>query len=363
MTGSMPWARQAARIVGKRCSHIAAPKWRASRYMCSAPCSCMRRVMPLATMSRGASSPSSCCPCMKRTPSASTRWAPSPRTASETRGCWPSASAPRKRTVGWNWTNSRSLTSAPARRASATPSPVETDGLVVAEKTWPMPPVARTTAGAWTAPTPSCRPSPMTCRVTPAVRPAVSVRRSRTRAFSTVRMPRARTAPTRAREISAPVASPPAWAMRRRWWPPSRVRARAPPADSSKCAPVAMRRRTASGPSVTRVRTAASSHRPTPATRVSSRCCSGVSPSPRAAAMPPCAQRVEPSSRRALVTTTVRRPAASQRRAAVSPATPEPTTTTSASRAQPGAGACRRMPVPVGRVPVLVTRRLRGFRG
>ncbi len=31
---------------------------------------------------------------MKRTPSASTRWAPSPRTASETSGCWPSASAP-----------------------------------------------------------------------------------------------------------------------------------------------------------------------------------------------------------------------------------------------------------------------------
>ena len=29
---------------------------------------------------------------MKRTPSASTRWAPSPRTASETSGCWPSAS-------------------------------------------------------------------------------------------------------------------------------------------------------------------------------------------------------------------------------------------------------------------------------
>ncbi len=207
--------------------------------------------------------------------------------------------------MGWNWTNSRSLTSAPARSASATPSPVETDGLVVAEKTWPMPPVARTTAGAWTAPTPSCWPSPMTCRVTPAVRPSASVRRSRTSAFSTVRRPRARTASTRAREISAPVASPPACAMRRRWWPPSRVSSRPPSEDSSKWAPVSMRRRTASGPSVTRMRTASSSHRPAPATRVSSRCCSGVSPSPRAAAMPPWAQRVEPSSRRALVTTTV----------------------------------------------------------
>ena len=210
-----------------------------------------------------------------------------------------------------------------------------------------MPPVARTTAGACTAPTPSCWPSPMTCRVTPAVRPSASVRRSRTSAFSTVASPRARTASTSAREISAPVASPPACAMRRRWWPPSRVSSRSPSADSSKWAPVSMRRRTASGPSVTRMRTASSSHRPAPATSVSSRCCSGVSPSPRAAAMPPCAQRVEPSSRRALVTTTVRRPAASQRRAAVRPATPEPTTTTSAVRDQPGAGACSRMPVPV----------------
>ena len=31
------------------------------------------------------------------------------------------------------------------------------------------------------------------------------------------------TAAMRARWISAPVASPPAWAMRSRWWPPSRV--------------------------------------------------------------------------------------------------------------------------------------------
>lgn len=334
---------------------MSAPKCRASRNMCSASCSCIRRMMPLATMSRGASSASSCWPTMKRTPSPSTRWAPSPRTASETRGCWPSASAPRNSTVGWNCTNSRSETSAPARSARATPSPVDTDGLVVAEKTCPMPPVARTTAGACTAPTPSCWPSPMTCRLTPAVRPSSSVRRSSTSAFSIVRSPRARTASTSAREISAPVASPPACAMRRRWWPPSRVSSSAPSEDSSKWAPVAMSRCTASGPSVTRIRTASSSHRPTPATSVSSRCCSGVSPSPSAAAIPPWAQRVEPSSRLALVTTTVRSPAASQRRAAVRPATPEPTTTTSAAMDHPGAGACSRM-------PVLVTRRLRRFR-
>ena len=42
------------------------------------------------------------------------------------------------------------------------------------------------------------------------------------------RCPARVTASTRAREISAPVASPPAWAMRRRWWPPSRVSSSSP---------------------------------------------------------------------------------------------------------------------------------------
>ena len=174
-----------------------------------------------------------------------------------------------------------------------------------------MPPVARTTAGAWTAPTPSCWPSPMTCRVTPAVRPSASVSRSRTSAFSTVRSPAradrldqrpgdlgAGRVAARVRDAAAVVA-----ALAGQLQAAARRTA-------SKWAPVAISRRTASGPSVTRMRTASSSHRPAPATRVSSRCCSGVSPSPRAAAMPPWAQRVEPSSRRALVTTTVRRPAA-----------------------------------------------------
>ena len=42
-------------------------------------------------------------------------------------------------TVGWNCTNSRSATSAPARSARATPSPVATVGFVVCAKTWPRP--------------------------------------------------------------------------------------------------------------------------------------------------------------------------------------------------------------------------------
>jgi hypothetical protein len=34
--------------------------------------------------------------------------------------------------VGWNWTNSMSLTATPAHNASAMPSPVEASGFVVA---------------------------------------------------------------------------------------------------------------------------------------------------------------------------------------------------------------------------------------
>ena len=83
---------------------------------------------------------------MIRRPSSSTRNAPSPRTASEISGCWPCESSPSHITVGWNCTNSRSRSGAPARSASAIPSPVATAGLVVWENTWPSPPLASTTA-------------------------------------------------------------------------------------------------------------------------------------------------------------------------------------------------------------------------
>ena len=83
-------------------------------------------------------------------------------------------SAPSHITVGWNCTNSRSRSTAPARSASAIPSPVETDGFVVAENTCPRPPLASTTARQSTAPTPSRWPSPITCRVTPATPPSVA---------------------------------------------------------------------------------------------------------------------------------------------------------------------------------------------
>ena len=79
--------------------------------------------------------------------------------------------------VGWNCTNSTSAVGTPARSAMATPSPVDSGGLVVTEKSWPAPPVASTT---WSART-STGPSPPTRAAAPA-RPTQrppSTRRSR----------------------------------------------------------------------------------------------------------------------------------------------------------------------------------------
>ena len=50
--------------------------------------------------------------------------------------------------VGWNWTNSMLIRDAPARSASACPSPVYSQELEVTLNDLPMPPVAMTTAGA-----------------------------------------------------------------------------------------------------------------------------------------------------------------------------------------------------------------------
>ena len=148
---------------------------------------------------------------------------------------------------------------------------------------------------------------------------------------------------TSAREISAPVASPPACAMRSAWCPPSRVSEMLPSAAVSNTAPRATSSRTRAGPSVTSTSTARGSHRPAPATRVSCRCAAGESDGSSAAAMPPCAHTVEPDARMSLVTSRTRGTRVRSSSAAVRPAMPEPTTTASASTVQPGAGAASRV--------------------
>ena len=58
---------------------------------------------------------------MNRSPSRLRRIPPSPRTASVTSS--PRTPGGQTMPVGWNWTNSMSISSAPARQASACPSP------------------------------------------------------------------------------------------------------------------------------------------------------------------------------------------------------------------------------------------------
>ena len=82
-------------------------------------------------------------------------------------------------TVGWNWTNSTSRSSAPARAARARPSPVSPAGLVVVAKAWPKPPVARTTAPARTPRPAAARRQRLTSPASsPPTRPSGPVSRS-----------------------------------------------------------------------------------------------------------------------------------------------------------------------------------------
>ena len=77
--------------------------------------------------------------------------------------------------VGWNWMNSTSAVGTAARSAIATPSPVDSRGLVVTEKSWPAPPVASTTCSARIS---TGSPPAGASAVTPTQRPP-STRRSR----------------------------------------------------------------------------------------------------------------------------------------------------------------------------------------
>ena len=83
---------------------------------------------------------------MNRLPSEFFSTPPSPRTDSVTR--MPLTLGGQTMPVGWNWMNSMLISLAPARSARACPSPVYSQELLVTLNDLPMPPVARTTAGA-----------------------------------------------------------------------------------------------------------------------------------------------------------------------------------------------------------------------
>ena len=81
---------------------------------------------------------------MKRSPLLFFRMPPSPRTPSVTR--MPRTDGGHTMPVGWNWTNSMSISSAPASSAIAMPSPVYSHEFDVTFHALPTPPVARITA-------------------------------------------------------------------------------------------------------------------------------------------------------------------------------------------------------------------------
>ena len=83
---------------------------------------------------------------MNRLPSELRSTPPSPRTDSVTSS--PATDSGQTMWVGWNCTNSMFSRVAPASRASACPSPVYSQELLVTLNVFPMPPVASTTAGA-----------------------------------------------------------------------------------------------------------------------------------------------------------------------------------------------------------------------
>ena len=81
---------------------------------------------------------------MNRSPSLLRRTPPSPRTPSVTR--IPRTDRGQTMPVGWNWTASMSMRSAPDHSAMAWPSPVDSQLLEVYFHDLPTPPLASTTA-------------------------------------------------------------------------------------------------------------------------------------------------------------------------------------------------------------------------
>ena len=160
-------------------------------------------------------------PRCRYSPSRSRNRAPAPRNASEASG---RGSRPRSIPVGWNCTNSRSATCAPARMAAANPSPLHARGLVVQAQSWPYPPRGQDhRAGPEVAQRPAARVPDQR-----AGHPGPVGRRSRGRPGTgpaSPAPPAVTPASSRARVISAPVASPRACTTRAKPCPPSLAKA------------------------------------------------------------------------------------------------------------------------------------------
>ena len=281
-----------------------------------APSASIRSRIAAVTASRGASSS------VKRRPEASSRVAPSPRTASVISR--PSKRVPgRASAVGWNWQNSRSARSAPAAAASTGPAPIAPRGLVVRRHSAAAPPVASTVAAA--AIGPSSVSSPW--QRSPSLHSAIAEVLSRTSIRGS-----AATIAASFEVISWPVWLPPEWTMRRRVWPPSRPSASSPSGveveDDPARAQLAHRGRRLLDQRPAPPR---GGRGPRPAAIVSAACWAGESPGSSAAASPPWAQKLALWESGVRETTQTAAPCSAARSAVQSPAAPPPTTATSHS--------------------------------
>ena len=252
-------------------------------------------------------------------PSGSRRRAARPRRAALLKA-GTAAHPPTSSTVGWNCTNSMSAMRAPARNASATPSPVATAGFVVSWNTWPAPPVASSVAR------PNTRPARASLvDETDAKAAAVLDDRAHRERVLEHANPRARRSafPQHAADLTPGGVARREERAERCARPP--MRAPGCPARRGRTArPIRSARACSAGPSSHSTRTARSSQRPSPAATVSLACSSGESSGPMAAAMPPCAYSVLLSLGSALVMTMMS-PAGASSTAARRPAIPLPT--------------------------------------
>ena len=203
--------------------------------------------------------------------------------------------------------NSTSATTAPARSAMASPSPVAIAGIGGGGVEVPGAAGREDDGPAAHEPDPPVRRQH---RQASRARPG-SVQHDVDRLVPGQHRRQVRGPSSSARSISAPVASPPAWITRLAECPPSRVRS-SPSGPASNAAPRADQPRHRGGSLGEDQR-----HRgllardPLPATRVSSMCASTQSPSSRSSrttATPPCAHWVLASSGSPLVTSSTGEP-------------------------------------------------------
>ena len=229
--------------------------------------------------------------------------------------------------VGWNCTNSRSPTTAPARKACAIAAPRASRGLVVTRNRPPVPPVASTVSRARTVPLPR-GPRTSAPAITPSCSSSATARTPSSRVMCSAR----RTALAKARMIDRPARSPATRTTRGFECAASCDRERLPSVSRSKGTPSASRSSIRAAASWASNAAISGSTKPAPAAIVSAACRATLSPRPSGAATPPCAQALATACPSGAGDSTMQGRGA-KRSASDNPASPAPMMRTSDSSA------------------------------